>query len=62
MKEFSTYSLTTNFRSHNNILKLANNIVSIIELIFPKTIDFLRKEESDITGPKPTIIVSNDIN
>jgi hypothetical protein len=35
--------LTVNFRSHNNILQLANSIVSIIEVLFPKTLDRLKK-------------------
>ena len=35
--------LTINFRSHNNILQLANSIVSSIEILFPKTIDRLNK-------------------
>ena len=36
--------LTTSFRSQNNILKIANSIVVIIEKLFPKTIDILKKE------------------
>ncbi len=35
--------LTVNFRSHNNILQLANSIVSCIEILFPKTIDGMKK-------------------
>jgi len=35
--------LTVNFRSHNNILQLANSIVSSIEILFPKTIDRMKK-------------------
>lgn len=35
--------LTVNFRSHNNILQLANSIVSSLEILFPKTIDKLKK-------------------
>jgi superfamily I DNA/RNA helicase len=35
--------LSINFRSHNNILQLANSVVSLIELLFPKTIDKLKK-------------------
>jgi hypothetical protein len=29
--------LTVNFRSHNNILQLANSVVSTLEILFPKT-------------------------
>ncbi len=35
--------LTINFRSHNNILQLANSLVSALEILFPKTIDKLKK-------------------
>lgn len=35
--------LTINFRSHNSILQLANSVVSSLEILFPKTIDRLRK-------------------
>lgn len=48
--------LCKNFRSHSKILDLANSVVSLIELLFPKTIDKLKKETSDIDGPKPIII------
>jgi superfamily I DNA/RNA helicase len=48
--------LTVNFRSHNNILQLANSVVSSIEILFPKTIDRLKKEVSDLSGPKPMIL------
>ncbi len=52
--------LTVNFRSHNNILQLANSIVSSLEILFPKTIDRLKKEVSDLDGPKPMILSSSD--
>jgi len=45
-----------NFRSHSKILDLANSVVSLIELVFPKTIDKLMKESSDLDGPKPLFI------
>jgi len=40
------YSLTVNFRSHNQILQIANNIVRILELIFPDAIDSMKKESA----------------
>lgn len=52
--------LTVNFRSHNNILQLANSVVSALEILFPKTIDRLKKEISDLHGPKPMILASGD--
>ena len=52
--------LTVNFRSHNNILQLANSVVSSIEILFPKTIDRLKKEVSNLGGPKPIILADED--
>ena len=49
--------LTTNYRSHGKILDLANSVVSLVELFFPKTIDKLSKEESDKDGMKPVVIM-----
>ncbi|CAD8122830.1 unnamed protein product [Paramecium sonneborni] len=60
LKNFELHQLTINFRSHNNILQLANNIVNLIELYFPKSIDKLNKEISNLKGPKPIIINSKD--
>jgi len=37
-------------------LELANSIVTLIELYFPKTIDKLKKERSNIDGPKPIML------
>lgn len=53
--------LTVNFRSHNNILQLANSVISIIEILFPATIDRLKKERSNLNGPKPIILADSDI-
>jgi len=39
--------LSRNYRSHGRILDLANSVVTLIELLFPKTIDRLVKEDSD---------------
>ena len=48
--------LTTNFRSHTRILELANSVVNCIEMFFPNNIDKLKKEKSNISGPKPIIL------
>lgn len=48
--------LVRNFRSHAKILDLANSVVSLLELLFPRTIDKLIKETSDNDGPKPILI------
>lgn len=52
--------LLTNFRSHNKILELANSIVTPIEIFYPKTIDKLKKERSNIDGPKPILLESTE--
>lgn len=49
--------LSINFRSHNQILALANTVVNLIEIFFPQTIDVLRKERSNIDGPKPILLM-----
>jgi len=48
--------LTKNFRSHQNILQLANSVVDLIEIFFPQTIDKLQRERSDMDGPKPILL------
>lgn len=35
---------------------MANSVVSLLELLFPKTIDKLVKETSDTDGPKPILV------
>jgi superfamily I DNA/RNA helicase len=50
--------LLKNFRSHSKILNLANSVVSLLELLFPKTVDKMLKETSELDGPKPVIIES----
>lgn len=52
--------LTTNFRSHNQILELANTVVALLESLFPHTIDKMDKEKSLADGPLPIIINSNN--
>ena len=54
----SIMQLTVNFRSHARILDLANSVIRILELYFPRSIDKLRKERSDIDGLMPIILDS----
>ena len=58
MKELEpkVIQLTMNYRSHNQILQLANSIVDVIELYFPKTIDKLQRESSPLDGPRPIVL------
>ncbi|CAD8177655.1 unnamed protein product [Paramecium octaurelia] len=60
LEKFQVYQLTKNFRSHNNILQLANCIIIILELLFPNSLDHLQKEISNLKGPKPLIISQAD--
>eukprot|EP00828_Plagiopyla_frontata_P017721 TRINITY_DN228_c0_g1_i7.p2 TRINITY_DN228_c0_g1~~TRINITY_DN228_c0_g1_i7.p2 ORF type:complete len:257 (+),score=59.42 TRINITY_DN228_c0_g1_i7:143-913(+) len=53
--------LSVNFRSHGRILDLANSIVTLLEIFFPQTIDKMKKERSNLDGPKPMIINSADL-
>ena len=48
--------LRCNYRSHGMILELANSVVSLLETIFPNSIDHLAKEVSLTQGPKPLIL------
>ena len=52
--------LTMNFRTHNQVLAMANSIVSLLETLFPQTIDKMAKETSPIDGPVPLIIPSSN--
>jgi len=56
-KETQVVQLTTNYRSTQPILELANSVVDLIELLFPQTIDHLFKEHSVRTGPKPLVVM-----
>lgn len=51
--------LTKNFRTHNSILNLASNIVSILYNFFPYSIDKLSPETSLNFGPKPIVLEGN---
>lgn len=50
--------LTTNYRSHGKILALANSVVSLIETLFPFSIDKLKKEFSDSDGLRPILLMA----
>lgn len=42
-------------------MELANSVVSILESCFPKTIDRLQKERSNLDGPKPMLLQRGDV-
>jgi len=50
------HPLSINFRSHQKILDLGNNLVYHLRMFFPDMIEFLPPEESKMDGPKPMII------
>ena len=39
---------------------MANSVVNLIELFFPNTIDKLAKEESELDGMKPLVVMPLD--
>lgn len=59
LKTPALHKLTVNFRSHSEILNLANNIIDIILELFPTSIDRMKKEIAKEKGPKP-IILNNE--
>ena len=48
--------LSINYRSQNSILTVANNIVKLLETIFPNSVDRMNEEVSEQSGPKPFIL------
>ena len=48
--------MSTNYRSHAQILDVANSVVNLIELFFPKSIDKLIKEGAERVGLKPIVL------
>ena len=50
------HPLSINFRSHQKILDLGNNLVFHLRMFFPDMIEFLPPEESKMDGPKPMVI------
>lgn len=48
--------MSINYRSQNSILQLANNVVKLIETIFPESIDKMTEEVSEKKGVKPFLI------
>ena len=53
--------LTVNFRTHNQVLGLANSVVSLLEGLFPQTIDSMVRETSYRDGPMPLIVPSSNV-
>ena len=40
---------------------MANSIVTLLEIFFPQSIEKLKKEKSNIDGPKPLIFEDSDV-
>lgn len=51
-----TFPLSQNFRTHEGIVSLANNVVDLIHHFFPLSIDKLPPETSRVLGPQPIFI------
>lgn len=58
----ATVRLASNFRTHQKVLRLANFVVKLIELLFPKVIDKLSGDTSENPGEglTPTWLRSSD--
>ena len=52
--------LSINFRSHMKILDLATSVIRLLELLFPESIDKLKKEQSKQDGMKPMVLNNED--
>ena len=50
------HALAINYRSHQNILEVGNNLVFQLRLFFPEMIEFLPPEKSPQTGPRPMLV------
>ncbi|KAG8711949.1 hypothetical protein FRC08_015211 [Ceratobasidium sp. 394] len=58
---FTTFKLTTNFRSHTGIVNCAASIVESIYRLFPNSIDRMPPETARVWGPPPVLFTdSND--
>ncbi|CAG8520792.1 11613_t:CDS:10, partial [Gigaspora margarita] len=49
------FEMKINYRSHNEILKLASSVIDLIWHFFPDSIDKPSCEHSEVGGPKPAI-------
>lgn len=50
------FALKINFRSHQQILDLGNNIVYLLRMFFPETLEYLPPEKSEVEGATPVIL------
>jgi len=57
----SPYSLTTSYRSHTGVLKLASSVVEVLYKYFPRAIDNLGLDRGLFEGPKPKILLVDDV-
>ncbi|KAJ4463101.1 putative lupus brain antigen [Paratrimastix pyriformis] len=49
------HQLTTNFRTHADILRLCNSVVTLLETLFPNSIERLKHDMGTTSGPKPQL-------
>lgn len=50
------HALTINYRSHQQILELGNNIIFLLKMLFPSMLEYLPPEQSHLKGPKPVLL------
>ncbi|EKX52227.1 hypothetical protein GUITHDRAFT_102129 [Guillardia theta CCMP2712] len=54
-------SLSTNYRTHNGILRAASCIVDLLSSLFPSTVDLLPRERGFFDGPKPILLDTTSV-
>jgi uncharacterized membrane protein YgcG len=55
------YSLVTSYRSHVGVLRLASSVVEVLYRYFPRAIDNLGLDKGLFDGPKPKLLLVDDI-
>lgn len=55
------YSLVTSYRSHAGVLRLASSVVEVLYRYFPRAIDNLGLDQGLFEGPKPKLLLVEDI-
>jgi hypothetical protein len=55
------YSLVTSYRSHAGVLRLASAVVEVLYRFFPRAIDNLGLDQGLFEGPKPKLLLVDDI-
>ena len=54
------WHLKQNYRTHSQVLRIANTVVKLLLCLFPNSIDKLEDETSIVQGPKPVFFSDTD--